>query len=203
MFALILWFMLVTQVEPEAHQLLVRQLGLRWADLLHLQFWRLATSQLLQTKPGLAWGNIALLLPVLPLAERRLGSRRAVVVFFLGDWLSTVPVLVGLRVLAALGDGTAERTLRLRDGGSSSGAWALATAVAIGLPKGRWHMAAIAFVVGFNAIAAAVQHEVVDVQHALAIVAAVVLTRVLDRRNRPPAPDAPASADPTLAAAKL
>lgn len=172
LFGVVLWFMAVTAAEPRVHEQLVRHFGLAWRDLLHLQWWRLGTSPLVQTSAGFVWGNVALLVVLLPLAEWRLGSRRSIVVFALGDWLSTVPVLVGVRVAAALGSGDATRVLAERDGGSSSGAWALAAALTWSIPgarRRRW--IAVGAVLGYQLVLLAVRRDLVDLQHAGAVVA--------------------------------
>ena len=67
-----------------------------------------------QTRPGLR-GTVGLLLLVIPLAEWRLGPRRTAILFVLGDWASTIAVLIGLRLAAALGHSDAMRLALTRD----------------------------------------------------------------------------------------
>ncbi len=194
--ALVFWFMTMTAIEPRAHAVLLRHIGLDWHDLVHLQIWRLATSQLVQTKSGFAWGNIALLVPILPLAEHFLGSRRTIALFTLGDWLSTVPVWIGVRIAAGLGSSTASRLLSQRDGGVSSGAWVLALALALALPKGRLRTGTVGSIVGFNVAMLAVQHRIVDIQHAVALAVAFALVQAFDAiriRHQPHAQKNPAA----------
>ncbi|MDQ3764337.1 MAG: hypothetical protein M3460_23015 [Actinomycetota bacterium] len=58
---------------------------------------------------------IALLAVVLPLAEWRLGSRQTSWVFLLGDWASTIPVLLALKAAAAAGIAAAATAINQRD----------------------------------------------------------------------------------------
>src|SRR5262249_33110952 len=86
----VLWIMAATRLDPSFHHVLERHLGLSFLDLQRLQVWRLPTAELIQTRAGFAWANIALLSVSLPLAERRIGSRRTIVTFFLCDWISSL-----------------------------------------------------------------------------------------------------------------
>ena len=84
------WIMAATRLDPSFHHVLERHLGLSFLDLQHLQLWRLPTAELIQTRAGFRWANIALLSVSLPFAEWRLGSRRSIVTFFLCDWVSSL-----------------------------------------------------------------------------------------------------------------
>ncbi len=180
LFAVSLWFMLSTAVEPEIHGQLLRHFGLAWRDLLRFQWWRVATSPLVQTGSGLAWGNVVLLAVLPPLAEWRLGSRRSVVVFALSDWLSTLPVLLGVRLAAALGSDAAARTLLVRDGGSSSGTWGLAAALAWRLSGKRWRWPMIGALLAYQVVFMVWRHRLFDVQHAGAIMASVAVSATFE-----------------------
>lgn len=172
----VLWFMAATAAAPRIHGQLLRHLGLSWADLTHLQWWRLATSPLVQTKPGFVWGNVALVALLVPLAEWRLGSRRSIATFALGDWLSTLPVLVAVRAAAVWGNDAAARVVVERDGGSSSGTWALAAALAWRLPGRRWRGGVAGALLGYQLVLVAWRHRLFDVQHAGAVVAGVLVS---------------------------
>ena len=128
------------------------------------------------------WSNIALFLCVLPLAERRLGTRRTVIVFFLCDWASTVLALVGLRIAALLHDQDADRLLLMRDAGPSSGAWALAIVVGGYLPSRFARVATTSAIGTFLAFALVVHHRLFDVQHALAALAGLIALQIFNRR---------------------
>ena len=145
---------------------LMRSLGVNWNDLVALRWHRLITALFVQTRPGLR-GTIGLLLLVIPVAEWRLGPRRTAILFILGDWASTVSVLVGLRLAAALGHSDAMRLAMTRDGGTSAAVHALAAAAVVGVrnPCVRWLLAILMTVevVGLLIFT----HRLFDVQHAI------------------------------------
>jgi len=188
----VIWLMATTAADARLAVELNRHLALSWRDLQHLQLWRLPTSQLLQTHPGWVLSNLALLLIGLPLAEWRVGSRRAIAVFFVGDWLSTLTVVFAMRLAAGLGSAAALDVLTHRDSGTSSGLWALIAAVAWSVPAGPPRRLAMAAVVVPSVLALALVPGLFAVQHLLAVVASVVISAVLDRR-RSPRPSTPAS----------
>jgi hypothetical protein len=163
--------MAATNGSPGLHRELLRHIGLAWRDLQHLQFWRLPTSQLAETTAGFVWSNVALLLIVLPIAEWRLGTRRTILVFFLGDWVSTLITFVGLRVISPWSPWAAH-ILTVRDAGPSSGAWALAITVALTLRPRRTRRIVSTGLFAFLVISVVVHTRLFDVQHLLAAVAA-------------------------------
>ena len=168
----VVWLMAATAVDPRLHGQLLRQYGLSWGDLVRLQLWRLPTSQLLQTHAG--WvASTLVLVAVLPLAEWRLGSARTVTVITLADWASTLTVLVGLRLAAALGDTGAALLIAARDAGSSSALYALLAVLAASLPGARVRLAAGAGLALWLVAALVLQHHLFDVQHAGAAVVAL------------------------------
>jgi hypothetical protein len=173
--SVVAWFMAATAISGATFRSLLRRFGMDWRDLVHLQLWRLPTSQLLQPHPGLVWSNIVLLLVTVPLAERRIGSRAAVAVFFLSDWLSTLVVIFGVRVWALAGDVHAEVVLRTRDSGASSGTWALATAIAWTLPPGRLRRIALGGIAVILTAELVLDRMMFDLQHALAALAAIAV----------------------------
>ncbi|MEO6629918.1 MAG: phosphatidylglycerol lysyltransferase domain-containing protein, partial [Aquihabitans sp.] len=122
------WLMILTTIDPNQQIAFERSFGLAWADLVHLQLWRIFTAPLVQTHAGIIWSIVLLVFLIVPVAERRLGTRLTVMVFFLGDALSTIPILVALRVAGGLGNEHALANSMVRDSGSSSGSWALAAA---------------------------------------------------------------------------
>ncbi len=192
--AFVVWLMAATAVDPRLHGQLLRQYGISWGDLLRLQLWRLPTSQLLQTRPGWVVTNLALLAAFLPLAEWRLRSARTVAVLALADWASTLSVLVGLRLAAALGDAGAARLIAARDAGTSSALYAVAAATAVSLPAGRARLAAGGGLVLWLGTELTVHHRLFDLQHAAAALAAVALAVWWDRRDRARAATAGGSA---------
>lgn len=182
--AFVVWLMAATAVDPRLHGQLMRQYGISWGDLVRLQLWRLPTSQLLQTRPGWVTTNLLLLAAFLPLAEWRLRSARTVAVLALADWASTLSVLAGLRLAAALGDPGAAHLIAARDAGTSSALYAVAAATATSLPAGRARLAARGGLALWLGTALVVYHRLFDVQHAAAALAAVALGAWWDRRDR-------------------
>ena len=160
--------MTATAVDRDGYPTLLRLLGLGWHDVVHVQLWRLPTAQLLQTRPGFVWANVALCFAALPVAEWRLGTRVTMALFFACDWISSITVLVGARVVAALGNVDATRVIRTRDAGPSAGAWALVIVTALSSPSRvlrRWTAgAALSFLLG----ALVLHRRLFDVQHAMA-----------------------------------
>lgn len=181
----ILLLMTVTQIAPKIDPGLLRDFGLDWGDLTHLQWWRLPTSQMLETRPGLIISNIALCLIALPIAERRLGSRIAAAVFFLGDWVSTIPVWIGLRV-AASNSTWAAAQLHLRDAGPSCGAWALAIAAATTFDRPVVRRTLLGLMLGFLVSQFVFYDRLFDTQHLISAgVTCIVFTGIRYRRDHP------------------
>ncbi len=177
---LVLWFMAITQRTPALHPQLLRDLGLAWRDLLRLQVWRLPTSQLIETSPGFIISNIALFLIAMPVGEWRLGTRRAVGVFFLCDWVSTLLTLGGLRV-GSWWSPMAAHLLTVRDGGPSAGAWALAISIGVSFAHPRVRAAAVGAMFTFLGAAAVFHHRLFDFQHLIAALCAVAVAMTLGR----------------------
>jgi lysylphosphatidylglycerol synthetase-like protein (DUF2156 family) len=170
-----LWIMSATALDSQLHAHLLRHFGLNW-QLATGQLWRLVTAPLLQTSAGFAWSNLILLAVVMPLAEWRLGSRVTPLVFFGGDWLSTIPLFFGLELAAAAGNAQAAHLIATPDAGSSAGGWALAAALAWSLPPGRWRRSALSAVLGVLAVLAVVHHRLFDLQH---LISATLVVGVL------------------------
>ncbi|MGH3801698.1 MAG: hypothetical protein ACRDTD_16505, partial [Pseudonocardiaceae bacterium] len=177
--ALQLWIMSATTLDPGLHAHLLRHFGLDWHQLATGQLWRLITAPLLQTSAGFAWSNLLLLAVVVPLAEWRLGSRATPLAFFGGDWLSTIPVLLGLGLAAAAGNTQAAELAATPDAGSSAGGWALVAALAWSLPPGRWRRLTVGTVLGGLAVVAVAYHRLFDVQH---LISATLVVAVLAAR---------------------
>ena len=197
--ALVIWFMAATNGSPVLHDELLRHIGLAWRDLKHLQFWRLPTSQLAETTAGFVWSNVALLLIILPIAEWRLGTRRTVLVFFLGDWASTLITLIALRLVSPWSPWAAH-ILTVRDAGPSSGAWALVITVALTLHPPRARRILSITLMAFLVTTMVVHGRLFDVQHLLSgLAAAAGVAFVNARRNRrhDPAAHTPPPTRPT------
>ncbi len=172
-----------TTGKPRRLADLKRTFGFGWSDLVSLRLYRLPTAIFIQTQPGVR-GTIGLLLVVIPIAEWRLGSPRATIVLFLGDWVSTVSVLCGLRLFAAAGRPWAMLEAVARDGGTSSAVHALAAAAVLTIRTQctrRILGAMIALeVVGLLAL----RPQLFDVQHGLAALTGWALGAYFLRTDR-------------------
>ena len=85
--------------DQAMHRRLVRDLGTTWNLLVGGQVWRLATAVMVEDQPGIRWSIIVPFIWV-GVAEWYFGWRRTCTVFFLTDWLSTIVILVVLRIAA-------------------------------------------------------------------------------------------------------
>jgi lysylphosphatidylglycerol synthetase-like protein (DUF2156 family) len=162
-----LWLMAVTSIDPALERFLLRTFGASWPSVAHLEWWRLATATIIEPRAGFVWSNL-LLVGLVPLAEWRLRSRRAVAGFFLGDWLSTVPILAALRILGALGSGPALAAALSHDAGPSSGAYALLATLAVTVRARRPRALALAVVFGSVGVPLVVYTRLFDLQHLVA-----------------------------------
>ena len=177
------YVMAATNWSADLHRQLFRHFALGWHDLVHLQLWRVVTSPFVQDRPGFAWGNLLVLVPVLFIAERRFGSQWTAALFVLGDALSTLSVLVGSRLAGALGDVDALHAALQRDGGSSSAGLALVAACAASIRRRRARISAMVAVLGFLGIVAATHQAEDDVQHLFAAISGAGLAAVYNRRR--------------------
>ncbi len=176
----ITWLMLVTAIDPDGHPALLRSIGLSWHDLSRLQVWRLPTSQLMQTSPGIVLSIVALCFIAAPIAEWRAGTVKAIIMFFLCDWVSTVAVLIGRQIIGAV---PAEHP-SIRDAGSSSGAWALTFLALSTIPNRRARIAAVASAFAFLLATLVVHRRLFDVQHLLAAAVALGMLYMFALRDR-------------------
>jgi hypothetical protein len=179
-----LWIMSATTLGQQLHTDLLRRFGTDWQQLATGELWRLVTAPLLPALAGFAWSNLVLL-AVMPLAEWRLGSRTTPLVFFAGDWLGTIPVLLGLELAATAGNAHAAQLAAMPDAGSSAGGWALAAALAWSLPSGRWRRATLSAMLGGLAIIAVAYHRLFDVQHLISATLVVAVLAAYAARCHP------------------
>lgn len=180
MLGLQLWLSVVGALHPQVHAQLLRHYGLAWQDLTSLQLWRVLTPPLIPPRAGFVWGNLLLVAVVLPLAERRLGLRRTILAFFAGDALSTLPVLVVLRLAAAAGSVRAAGLAHTQDGGLSSGTIGVLALVALSL-SGRVRQAALAALFSVLVVLLVAQRQLDTAQHVLAALVVLGVT-VVGRR---------------------
>ena len=163
-----------TEVRPGIHAALLPHLALNWPELIRLQFHRVLTSTIIQPTAGIA-GPFGLLGAVaLPLAEWRAGSRLTLIAFVVGDALSTLPILSGLRLLDALGLKETSRWTDALDCGSSSAFVAVAAFFAMSAPK-AWRWPLLGTLAAVLAARVGLVHHLADYQHVLAGAVGVLL----------------------------
>lgn len=164
---------------------LQRHLALDWQALERFEVYRIVVSPFIQTSPGFSPTVLGLTTLVVPVYELREGTRRAVTLFFTGDWLSTLPALFFLQAAGWLGSSAAAQLARTPDSGSSCGGFACMTAFLCTLPF-RWRTAGFLTLVLFFAWRIALWHRLFDFQHALAAVAGVAVWQFIQSRPNSP-----------------
>ncbi len=128
---------MVTLVDRDAYDGLHTTYTYNWADLAnHHQFYRAFTAIFIEEGHGIRLGILSML-PMVAAAEYVLRSRRTLLVFFLGDLCSSIPILFILRLAAAAGSEPASQSIAVRDGGTSSAMFAVITAAALSLSDRR------------------------------------------------------------------
>ena len=90
-------------------------LALDWQALERFEVYRIVVSPFIQTSPGFSPTVLGLTTLVVPVYELREGTRRAVTLFFTGDWLSTLPALFFLQAAGWLGNSAAAQLARTLD----------------------------------------------------------------------------------------
>ncbi len=119
------------------HRILVDDVGLDLRKVLDWQLWTLPASTVIQAQPGIGPKLAALIVVSLAALEYIAGTWRAIVTFFLADWISAPLTILVAWPLAHLGIDRAFTVLYRPDTGSSAAALgALAAALAF-LPR-RW-----------------------------------------------------------------
>ena len=165
---LLLLLMVITQGRPATHRTLQRHFATSWDQLRVGQLWRVLTSTFVQGGPGLV-GGVLVLLVLVPIAEWRIGSYVTGAAFFLGDWVSSIVVLLGARVGAALGSGTAAHVLVHLDSGSSAACYACAGAMLARMAAGRIRLLLVSLLVADLVIEGVLTHMLAEIQHPIAV----------------------------------
>lgn len=109
--------------------------GLSYQILRDGRVWHLLTGTFIQSDPGIAWSMIVLLIASLVPCEYLAGSRRMLITFFTCDWVGSLLMVLGIRLLAALDVADAVRRLDIPDSGSSAAAHGCMAAAMMLLPK--------------------------------------------------------------------
>ncbi len=172
-----------TNIDHALHSQLQHHFALDWDAIEDLEFYRIALSPFVQTSPGFSPTVLGLTALAVPVFEAFAGTRRAVTTFFLGDWLSTLPILLILQVAGWLGSATAGRLSSAPDSGSSSGGFACMTAFCCSLPT-PWRFTGLGALAGFFAVRIAFWHRLFDFQHAAAALIGAILWFALEARGR-------------------
>lgn len=163
----------VTQLDRDSYDGLRSALTYNWVDITHhWQLHRLVTAIFVQDGHGIRFG-ILTLIPLLAGSEYVLRSKRTIAAFFMGDLISSVTILLVLRLAAAQGSHVAAHNLVERDGGTSSAMFAAIAAATFGLPAtgktmNRWRRSAIWALTIFLFANAILFHRLFDVQHLVA-----------------------------------
>ena len=168
-----------TALDAGLHPWLTEHFGVDWETFRQGQWYRFVVSPLFQHGPGFSGFNQFLILLV-PALEWRAGSRLTLAVFALGDWLSTIPTLVFLRI-AGEWNGAAMAAADTLDSGSSSASFAVAAALAALVPHRRIRTSCIAGLFGILIIRVAVYGNEYDWQHLLAGCVGATLAMVARR----------------------
>jgi lysylphosphatidylglycerol synthetase-like protein (DUF2156 family) len=186
MVGLTLWFSIATNLDPVFEHVLLYRLGLSYRDLVNLEWWRVVTSPIIEPRAGFVWTNLVLLVLVLPVAERRLGTLRTVVIFFVGDFVASVPVLFALRLVGAFGNHDALADALAHDAGPSAGCWALVAALTFTIGSPRWRRIAVTAVFTVLVLDLAVMRDLYGAQHLVAASVGVLLGWWWSRPTRKP-----------------
>ncbi len=152
------------------HHSIIGVVGLDLQALKAGRVWFIPVATLIPAQPGIKWHLALFVLVAVGLLEYVAGSLRAVVTFFLSDWLGSPLTILALWGLATAGSSTAERLVHNPDTGPSAAAFGASVAAAIVLsPPLRW-----VALIGLSAfLSSAFAFQQLDVALAHAIAAAV------------------------------
>ena len=109
--------------------------GLSYEMIRDGRFWHLLTGTFIQSDPGIAWSMILLLVTSLVPCEYLAGSKRMLITFFTCDWVGSLLMVIGVRLMAALDISDAVERLSMPDAGSSAAAHGCMAAAMMLLPR--------------------------------------------------------------------
>jgi hypothetical protein len=166
--------------DPATHARALRHLGTNWHTLTTGHIWRLVTGALTEDKPGVRW---AILIPFIwvGVAEWFLGWRRTALVFFVSDWLSTVSILIVLRLASTHSLWSAQEIVRFDCGSSAAIFGTVAAYCASRRGPNAW-IAPVILVQTMSTIWLT-NHRLSDVQHLVAIAIGLVYGVLLRQRS--------------------
>jgi hypothetical protein len=140
--AVILVVGLLTSASTRAeHRALVDRVGLDLNKVLDGRLWTLPASTVIQSNPGIGIRLALLVLVSLAAIEYAAGSLRAILTFFLSDWISAPLTVLVAWPLAHSGFDRAYNVLNRPDTGSSAAALGALAASLVFLTS-RWRIAA-------------------------------------------------------------
>lgn len=176
---------LVARLDGAAGSWLQRNLRYDWADIVDRgQLHRLLTAVVVQAG-HIPFGTVPMIV-MLGIGEAVIGTRHAIPGFVVGDLGSSLPVLLVLRIAASDGSRTAATLLATRDGGMSSGLFAVCAAglVVLGRRRRRLALAGAAAMAGYLCIGVLAGAGLAECQHLLAAVIGVLLALAWHRRGQ-------------------
>lgn len=146
--ALVVTIQLATNGHTAAQQLpLLEKFGLDWDLLASGRLWHIFTGTLIQSKPGFHYSMVLVVVSAVGILELVAGSRWTLIVFFAGDWASSVCGNILLKILSVNGFAEATLLLSFPDAGTSGAAHA-AYAVAATLFPWRLAIALYGLILG-------------------------------------------------------
>ena len=168
---------------------LMARYGMTWPGVVHLRFWTMPVSTVLQSDPGFPWIILFFVLTSLFALETLGGSLAAAATFLLADWISAPLTEVVLRMLALLGNHEARDLLTTGATGSSA-AFHGAFAAAAMLLSRRWAGRMISLMVVVVIFQFVFERLDDAIAHAIATLVGVILAHFvwhpwLERSARP------------------
>lgn len=173
----ILVIMVTASRSPSLQEWLTQYFALSWTDLVDGELWRIFSFALIQPRGEILLGNVVMTVTLLPTVEWWLGSRKALVSFWVGHAVAILVVLVGTRISAALGNETAALLISMRDAGSSAGLTALVGLLVAQAKRPRYRTLLLAGLLTFHSVAWVLNGELANPQHIVAILVGLGLGR--------------------------
>jgi phosphatidylglycerol lysyltransferase len=156
---------IMTLVDRDSDDGLHATYTYNWSDLADRhQYYRTFTAIFIEQGHGVRLGILSML-PMVAGAEYLLRPFKTVLVFFLGDLCSSIPILVILRLAATTGSEPARRSIAIRDGGTSSAMFAVIMAAALSISDRKLRQIAFAALVAYLLLSAVIYQRLFDFQH--------------------------------------